>query len=482
MTTPRELITGALRLINVVQANENPTADDMDISFEALNAMLDSWSNEKLSIFSMNPYEFQLAANQKEYTLGPGGDWEITRPMELLMMYVMYLDGGGECSGPTPPACMDLVLDTFTGTGNLSTHVGEIGASWTPSNALGDGWFIDGGHSISNILLNGDGTLTPDTFRQPMVYPSGSVSLNDTFTFDIEFEVGTYGAGPYTGFLGNLDTGEAYVMNWFASGSYFEIDVLYLSPTGTTETLTWFDVPSINNTGKHKVTVVSTPTVKKIYLDDIYQTEFIDSRITTGVTFMYLSDCFDTKIHNFHVNSCATEPLQLDYQYYGSFIVRNGFDGDVGIVGHVSESNPFYSPFSVATPIAQTNPSTVFTFAKLTTAPDWDGFYDNPFAGAGNLANTEGNVSPMNIGAIRHGYEYDNSNQFWEWTFYFPMLIGDQIWVTGTIFDGYAQSFTIEVVVGPDPSNGESYIVEGIADPYTPDEIIITRNANVGTR
>jgi len=211
MTTPRELITGALRLINVVQANENPTADDMDISFEALNAMLDSWSNEKLSIFSMNPYEFQLAANQKEYTLGPGGDWEITRPMELLMMYVMYLDGGGECSGPTPPACMDLVLDTFTRTGNLSTHVGEIGASWTPSNALGDGWFIDGGHSISNILLNGDGTLTPDTFRQPMVYPSGSVSLNDTFTFDIEFEVGTNGAGPYTGFLGNLDTGEAYV-------------------------------------------------------------------------------------------------------------------------------------------------------------------------------------------------------------------------------------------------------------------------------
>ena len=105
MTTPRELITGALRLINVVQSNESPTSDDMDISFEALNGMLDSWSNEKLSIYSMNPYIFNLRANQKEYTLGPGGDWDIERPMELQMMYVMYSPEGGDCTAynPHPP-------------------------------------------------------------------------------------------------------------------------------------------------------------------------------------------------------------------------------------------------------------------------------------------------------------------------------------------------------------------------------------------
>jgi len=83
MTTTRELITGSLRLINVVQANENPTADDMDISLKALNAMIDSWSTEKLNMFLMRQYYFQLVAGQKEYTLGAGGNWNIARPMQI---------------------------------------------------------------------------------------------------------------------------------------------------------------------------------------------------------------------------------------------------------------------------------------------------------------------------------------------------------------------------------------------------------------
>lgn len=94
MPTIRELITGSMRLINVVQANEVPTAADIDVGFEALNAMLDSWSTERLSIFSMQPYSFTINPNQSFYTLGPGGDWNITRPMELLMLYVRYTAGG----------------------------------------------------------------------------------------------------------------------------------------------------------------------------------------------------------------------------------------------------------------------------------------------------------------------------------------------------------------------------------------------------
>lgn len=90
MSTIRELITGALRLINVVQAGEVPTSDDMDVSFRALNNMLDNWSTERLTIFSMNYYDFYFDPGKFTYTLGPGGDWSITRPMELLSMYVNY--------------------------------------------------------------------------------------------------------------------------------------------------------------------------------------------------------------------------------------------------------------------------------------------------------------------------------------------------------------------------------------------------------
>lgn len=91
MTTPRALITGALRLLNVVQANEVPTADDMDISFDALNGMIESWSTDRLSIFTINPYYFEFVPGQKEYTVGPGGDWNVERPMEIDSIYTRLL-------------------------------------------------------------------------------------------------------------------------------------------------------------------------------------------------------------------------------------------------------------------------------------------------------------------------------------------------------------------------------------------------------
>lgn len=97
MTTPRELINGALRLINVVQANESPTAEDTAVSAESLNAMIDSWSNEKLAIFTSNPYFYTLTPGKKDYTLGPGGDWDIERPMEVSMAYVRI---GEMATGP----------------------------------------------------------------------------------------------------------------------------------------------------------------------------------------------------------------------------------------------------------------------------------------------------------------------------------------------------------------------------------------------
>lgn len=90
MSTIRDLITGSLRLINVIQQNESPSDEDMQISFEAFNGMLSSWSNEKLSIFSFQPYVFMFSPTQKSYTLGPNGDWNITRPMEVMSAYVAY--------------------------------------------------------------------------------------------------------------------------------------------------------------------------------------------------------------------------------------------------------------------------------------------------------------------------------------------------------------------------------------------------------
>lgn len=83
MTTARNLIKGSLRLLNVISANEEPTAEDVDISLTALNELMDSKSNDLLNIHTITPYKYLLEPGKFEYTLGPSGDWPTVRPMRI---------------------------------------------------------------------------------------------------------------------------------------------------------------------------------------------------------------------------------------------------------------------------------------------------------------------------------------------------------------------------------------------------------------
>jgi len=79
-----------------VQANEEPTDDDMNITLEALSGMIDSWSNDSLLIYTMNPYTFNTVAGVQTYTLGPGGVWDIERPMKIAQANIHYTAAGSQ--------------------------------------------------------------------------------------------------------------------------------------------------------------------------------------------------------------------------------------------------------------------------------------------------------------------------------------------------------------------------------------------------
>lgn len=90
MTTLRKLGTSTLRLLNVVQAGQAPNDDDLRIAVQSLGVLIDSWSNDRLAVHKMLPLYFALVAGQKEYTMGPGGDWNVTRPMRIEQAYLSY--------------------------------------------------------------------------------------------------------------------------------------------------------------------------------------------------------------------------------------------------------------------------------------------------------------------------------------------------------------------------------------------------------
>ena len=77
MTTVRELLNGAHRLLNLTSSgNVLPEAVYQD-NLPALNQMLDSWSTERLAVFCTEDQTFSWPAGERIRTIGPTGDFAL---------------------------------------------------------------------------------------------------------------------------------------------------------------------------------------------------------------------------------------------------------------------------------------------------------------------------------------------------------------------------------------------------------------------
>ena len=83
MTTANDQINGALRLIGQLAEGETPSAATSQDALTAMNQMLDSWSSERLSVFSTQDQVFSWPPGLKSRTIGPTGDFVGNRPVQL---------------------------------------------------------------------------------------------------------------------------------------------------------------------------------------------------------------------------------------------------------------------------------------------------------------------------------------------------------------------------------------------------------------
>lgn len=68
--TVADLIKGALRTLAVTASGETPTAAEQSDAFAALNAMLDSWSNERLAVYATVRTAHTLTPGLNPHTFG----------------------------------------------------------------------------------------------------------------------------------------------------------------------------------------------------------------------------------------------------------------------------------------------------------------------------------------------------------------------------------------------------------------------------
>lgn len=79
-TVLTSIIIPALQDLGVLGVGGSVSANDSAIALAALNAMIDSWGAEDLTMYTVQRSVWPLVANQQVYTMGPGGDFDAPRP------------------------------------------------------------------------------------------------------------------------------------------------------------------------------------------------------------------------------------------------------------------------------------------------------------------------------------------------------------------------------------------------------------------
>lgn len=90
--TALDIIRGAMRLIGAIATGETPDAAETRDGLQALNGLLETWSIERLAVYTRQEQSFSTVAGQQDYRLGPAGDWDGARPVSITGA-VAHLDG-----------------------------------------------------------------------------------------------------------------------------------------------------------------------------------------------------------------------------------------------------------------------------------------------------------------------------------------------------------------------------------------------------
>jgi hypothetical protein len=81
--TALDIIKIAFSSLGVYAAGENIPSDDAQLALTVFNDMLDSWSNESLTCYAQLEQTAPLVVGQQKYTIGPGGNFNMTRPLRI---------------------------------------------------------------------------------------------------------------------------------------------------------------------------------------------------------------------------------------------------------------------------------------------------------------------------------------------------------------------------------------------------------------
>lgn len=88
MATGQSLVNRACRLIGVVASGNSATSAESADALIAMNAMLDSWRNDRLMGYSLTTVSKAVTVADASYTIGTSADFNTARPVAIKHAYM----------------------------------------------------------------------------------------------------------------------------------------------------------------------------------------------------------------------------------------------------------------------------------------------------------------------------------------------------------------------------------------------------------
>ena len=83
MATARDLVEASLREIGVLAGGEAAASADASDGLSALNRLIDSWSNERLTLYTTTRTTWTITANTQSYLVGTSQVVNVSRPTHV---------------------------------------------------------------------------------------------------------------------------------------------------------------------------------------------------------------------------------------------------------------------------------------------------------------------------------------------------------------------------------------------------------------
>jgi hypothetical protein len=88
MTTALDLIADAAENLGIIDPLQALSSNEIAGGLRRLNEMLESWSNEALSVYALLQENFATVAATASYTIGSGATWSTTRPLRIESAFI----------------------------------------------------------------------------------------------------------------------------------------------------------------------------------------------------------------------------------------------------------------------------------------------------------------------------------------------------------------------------------------------------------